>query len=384
MYAALAFCLLFAAWLLARVANWIGFPPAVALVVLGIVAASFTPGTTAVVLTPATLGIFLPALIFEAAWDIDPGALRRVAATIVLLAIPGVVLTAACVAAAAVFGGGLAWAPALVLGAIVSATDPVSVIALFRQLDVPVDLFTIVAGESVANDGLAAVLVTVLVPVSRGLAAPTFWDAIGTLALNAGGGVALGVGFALAVTPLLRRERRDWERIATTLVVAYGSYAAASLLGVSGIFASAAAGIALPTLALAKRDAGVVERFWDQTASVANGLVFLLVGLNLRVDRIAHEPALVVAVLAGAVASRAALAYLLIPLPPAAGRRAHAAVALAGVRGGLSLALALGLPRDMSGRPLVIDAVFAVVFVTVVVQGSTIAPLLRRLNLSAA
>ena len=376
--------LLFVAWLLARVARWIGFPPAVMLVVLGIVASSLNQQATQIVLTPTTLGIFLPALIFEAAWDIDAAALRRVAKAIALLAIPGVLLTAGCVAAATVYGGGLTWPAALVLGAIVAATDPVAVLALFRQLDVPVDLFTIVAGESIANDGVAAVLVAALLPLARGGSSPSWAAAVGTMCLDTLGGAAIGIAFALAVTPLLRRERRDVERIVTTLVVAYGSYAAASLLGLSGIFASAAAGVALPTLALAKRDAASVEGFWDRTAEFANGLVFLLVGLNLRVDRIAHEPALVAVTIVAVVASRALLAYAFVPLVAELRRRSHTAIALSGVRGGLSLALALGLPADVAGRPLVIDAVFAVVFATLVVQGSTIAPVLRRLRLTAA
>ncbi len=382
--AALVGALLFAAWLLARVAHWIGFPPSVMLVILGIVAASLNPQASQFELTPTTLGIFLPALVFEAAWDIDAKALRRVAPAIAVLAIPGVLLTAVCVAVAAVFGGGLAWPAALALGAIVSATDPVAVLALFRKLDMPVDLFTIVAGESIANDGVAAVLVGVLVPLARGVAAPSFFGAAGAMLYVALGGIAIGIVFALVVTPRLRRERHDWERIATTFLVAYGSYAAAALLGFSGIFASAAAGVALPALALAKRDAAVVEQFWDGTAELTNGLVFLLVGLNLRVDRIAHEPGLVLAVLAATVVSRAFLAYGLIPLASAAGSRSRGAIALAGVRGGLSLALALGLPGDIVGRPLIIDAVFAVVFVTLVVQGSTIAPLLRRLRPTSA
>ena len=380
---ALIGALLFAAWLLARVAQWIGFPSAVMLVVLGIVAASLNPQAMQIVLTPATLGLFLPALIFEAAWDIDAAALRRVVKAIALLAIPGVLLTAGCVAAAAAFGGGLAWPAALVLGAIVAATDPVAVLVLFRELDVPVDLFTIVAGESIANDGVAAVLVSTLVPLARGGPPPSIAGALGAIALSTLGGTAIGVAFALAVTPLLRRERHDFERIATTLVVAYGSYATASLLGMSGIFASAAAGIALPALALAKPDATVVERFWDRTAELANGLVFLLVGLNLRVDRIAHEPVLVLAAIAAVVLSRAALAYLFVPFVAELRTRSRTAIALSGVRGGLSLALALGLPADLAGRPLIIDAVFAVVFVTLIVQGSTIAPVLKRLRLAA-
>ena len=379
MNVALAGALLFTAWLLARVARYAGFPPAVMLVVLGIVAASLDPHATDIALTPTTLGIFLPALIFEAAWDIDAAALRRVARAIAFLAVPGVLVTAALVAAAAVYGAGMSWAAALVLGAIVSATDPVAVLALFRKLDFPIDIFTIVAGESIANDGVAAVLVLVLVPFASGGPAPDVARALAEMALVSFGGVAVGVAFAFVATPLLRRERRDAERVATTLVVAYGSYAVASLCGASGIFASAAAGVALPAFALAKADAAFVEEFWDRTALLANALVFLLVGLNLRVERIAHEPSLVAAVVVAVVASRALLAYAL-PFAPQASPGSRVAIALAGVRGGLSLALALGLPHDIPGRPLVIDAVFAVVFFTLVVQGSTIAPLLRRLR----
>ena len=328
---ALVGALLFTAWLLARVARYAGFSPAVMLVVLGIVAASLDPHATDIALTPATLGIFLPALIFEAAWDIDAVALRRVARAIVFLAVPGVLVTAALVAAAAVYGAKMSWAAALALGAIVSATDPVAVLALFRKLDFPIDVFTIVAGESIANDGVAAVLVAALVPFASGGRAPSVALTLGNMALVALGGIIAGVAFALVATPLLRRERRDVERVATTFVVAYGSYAVASLCGASGIFASAAAGVALPALALAKRDAAVVEEFWDRTALIANDLVFLLVGLNLRVERIAHEPGLVAVVLAAVIVSRALLASAL-PFAPQTSRGSRVANASASAK----------------------------------------------------
>jgi CPA1 family monovalent cation:H+ antiporter len=376
--------LLAVAFLFARVAAQAGLPPAGAIVLVGIAAGGMLPHALTVTLTPATLALFLPALIFEGAWDIDAGALRRAARAIVVLAGPGVVLTSAIVAGAGVLGARMPLEGAFAFGAILSATDPVAVLALFRNLEVPVDLRTIVEGESIANDGVAVVLTGAALSLAAG--PPHLALQLGLVLYASVGGVAAGIAAAGLGAPLLRRRREPWIGILTTLAVAYGSYAAASLIGASGIFASAAAGIALPRLALEKNEQRTIERFWDGTAVLANGCVFLLIGLSLQLERIFHEPLLLLATLAAVGLARAALAYVLVP---AAGVRLGTkawehAIALAGVRGGLSLALALGLPASFPLRPQIIDAVFAVVFTTIVLQGWVLAPLLRRLRLNAA
>ncbi|MBD5633172.1 MAG: cation:proton antiporter, partial [Candidatus Eremiobacteraeota bacterium] len=361
-------------------------PPAAAIVLVGIAAGGMLPRVLQIELTPAALAFFLPALIFEAAWSVDAGALRRTSWAIVVLAVPGVLVTAALIALAGTFGGGLALPAACALGAILSATDPVAVLALFRALSVPTDLLTIVEGESIANDGVALVLAQIAVAASISPTSLAILPAVGRVAYVCAAGIAIGLAVAALGTPLLRRVRIPWIGVATTLVIAYGSYSLASLAGASGIFASAAAGVALPTLAFDKDEVRTIARFWDGTAFVANAVVFLLVGLSLRLDRVFGEPLLFAAVVAAVVASRAILAYAMVPLGRAAGPRPgwRHAIALAGVRGGLSLALALGLPRTFPDRPQLIDAVFAVVFLTIVVQGWTLAPLLRRLNLRDA
>ena len=274
---------------------------------------------------------------------------------------------------------------ALALGAVLAATDPVAVLSLFRALNVPLDLLTIVEGESIANDGVAAVLAQAVI-ASTASGAFTLLASVEAFAYQSLAGIAIGLVVAAVGTPLLRRFRVPWLGIVTTLAVAYGSYALASFAGASGIFASAAAGIALPTLALDKSEVRAIERFWDGTAFLANAIVFLLVGVSLRLDRIFHEPLLLLSVVAAVVASRAILAYVFVPLRGADGARPswRHAIALAGVRGGLSLALALGLPESFPDRSRVIDAVFAVVFFTLVIQGWTLAPLLRRLPLRPA
>lgn len=376
---AVAVGLLLVAYLFAQVASHAGLPPAAAIVLVGIAAAGMLPPTLQYSLTPGVLALFLPALIFEGAWDIDASALRRVAVAIALLAVPGVVLTALAIAAAGKLAG-LTLAAALALGAVLSATDPVAVLALFRTLSVPVDLLTIVEGESIANDGVAVVLLQGVMTFASSAGVPGLWRELGTLAYVSLAGVLTGVAVAALGTPLLRRWQTPWVGIVTTLAVAYGSYGLASAIGASGIFASAAAGIALPAFALEKGERRAVERFWDGTALVANGFVFLLVGLSLKLERIFHEPLLLLATLAAVVLVRGVLAHVLVPL---AGKLVKArgwqhAIALAGVRGGLSLALALGLPYDFPNRAQIIDAVFAVVFTTLVVQGWLLAPLLRR------
>jgi CPA1 family monovalent cation:H+ antiporter len=380
---AVVVALLAVAYLFTQIAVHAGLPPAAAIVLVGIAAGGMLPHALQIELTPGALALFLPALIFEAAWSVDAAALRRTAWAIAVLALPGVLFTGGVVAAAAVLGGGLALPAALALGAILSATDPVAVLALFRALDVPTDLLTIVEGESIANDGVAAVLAQTI--VAAGIASTPFAFAAGLreFAYTCGAGIALGAAVAVLGTPLLRRFRAPWIGIAVTLAVAYGSYALASVAGASGILASAAAGVALPTLAFDKAEVRAIARFWDGTAFVANAVVFLLVGLSLRLDRVFGEPLLFASVAAAVIASRAVLAYAIVPLGGAAGVRPgwRHAIALAGVRGGLSLALALGLPRAFPDRPAVVDAVFAIVFLTIVVQGWTLAPLLRRIDL---
>ena len=380
---AVAILLLAAAFLFARVAAHAGIPPPAAIVLVGIAAGGMLPNALQITLTPTILGIFLPALIFESAWDIDAAVLRRVAVAIAMLALPGVLVTAAIVAWGTASAAGIALPGALALGACLSATDPVAVLALFRQLDIPLELRTIVEGESIANDGVAFVLWQTVVALQTRGAHFALPASVGYALYVMLAGIVIGIVVARLGAPFLRRLQAPWFEIAVTVAVAYGAYAAATALGASGIFASAAAGVALATFALDRRERESVARFWDATALVANGCVFLLVGLSLQFERIFHEPLLILATLATLVVSRAGLAYVLVPLgrTRAASGWRHA-IALAGVRGGLSLALALGLPQDFPARPQVIDAVFAVVFLTIVVQGWTLAPLLRRLQLA--
>ena len=360
---------------LAKLRHWLPWP--IAVVVAGmIVRADAALGALQPVhLDPLVLGYFLPALIFEAAWDFDAALLRPTAAPILVLAIPGAFMTTAVVAAGVVLSGTLQWLPALVLGAMVSATDPVAVLAMFRRLHMPQALLAIVEGESVANDGVAVVLVQALVALVVGGAAVGIIGAFSRMLLISLGGIGVGMALAVPLGLSLRRLRGRWAHAGVTVVIAYGSYALAQALGFSGIFASVAAGLAAPAFAgYAGRTDPTrqrVERFWDVVAIAANAVVFFLVGLNLHLDAIARAPLLCSAAVVSVLVARALLAYVLVPLRSLTGAPGpwRHVIALAGLRGGLSLALALGLPLAFPQRAGILYATVAIVFATLVVQG---------------
>jgi len=369
-----------------RVARLLGIPVMIALVIAGLATESILPANLHVSIGPGVLALCLPALIFEAAWNCDIAIMRTVALQVAILAVPGVFITTAVFAGAAVATNGMAWPAALVLGAIVSATDPVAVLAIFKNLGLPPALTNIVEGESVANDGVAVVLVSSL----AGFAATGALKGgvLGTAAFmiyESVAGILVGIAIALLGAYLMRARIRTAGRVAVSIGVAYASYFLADQVHGSGIFAVAAAGILLRArapVAARSADEKTIDGAWHALAFVANVTLFVLVGLSIRLDYVFGEPLLFVACAAAAVVARALLAYVLVPLRgltdrPLAWRNA---LALSGLRGGLSLALALDLP-EMPSRELVIDAVFAVVFLTLVVQGSAVAPLIRRLGL---
>ncbi len=242
--------------------------------------------------------------------------------------------------------------PALLTGAILSATDPIAVVAVFRRLKVPRTLATIVECESLFNDAVAVAL---------------YREVLVAIALGAVSGECDRAGRARDVWRRCRRDRvRDCMafvvaraparaadaaiQIAATIVCAYGAYFAADCLRLSGIFATIACGIALRyyerrwiTLSIAED----VNRFWDVAALLANALVFFMVGAALQIGRVAREPVFTVACIAAIALARVVVAGLLLPGPYP--REWVDMVRVAGMRGGLSLALALAIPAC---RPL--------------------------------
>ena len=378
--------LLAIAVLVSVVAERLGFPYVVALL---LVATPLEVTQVKLDFGPTLLFIFLPALIFEAAWNVDAAALRRRWLPIATMAVPGVLFTAFVVAAGLWGARQLPFVPALLLGAILAATDPIAVIAVFRRLRVPGDLAAMVEGESLFNDGAAIVLYQVVLAglLSGGALEP------GRIVLEALqislGGAAIGFVTAAVVAFVMRGIEQAPLQIVGTLIAAYGSYLVAERPHLSGIFAAVVAGISLrafprfPTTPAAEVE---VERFWAVLAFVSNLLVFALMGLRIEFARLYHEPILVLLTLALVTLARVVLGYAVLPLVGVTKRYRgwQHVITLSGMRGALSVALVIGLPENVPFRSLLLDAVFGVVFLTLVVQGLSIGPLLTRLRLADA
>lgn len=369
--------LLAAALLLSILAERAGVPGAVLLVAAGMLAGGVWHVRPPFQFSEALLFIFLPPLIFEAAWNVALNVLQRTWQQIVLLAFPGTIVVAFAIAGGITALGSLPFATALLYGAMVAATDPVAVIAVFRKFAVPEQLKTIVESESICNDGVALVLYTTALTMATGgrVNVPA---AIGHGALEVAGGIAIGSAFAYAAWWLLRATAAPEYEVTMTVALAYITYLAADHLGLSGIFACASAGVLLR--ALQRRNDRVitnvdaVDHFWNATAFIANAVVFIGTGLLIDFPRVTHEPALILPAIAIVLISRAVLVSAVFH-----DLRSRLTAFLAGMRGALPLALALALPSTVNHRAEILDAVFATVFVTLVLQGLPLQPVISRL-----
>ena len=349
-------------------------------VTLGIGYGLIEPGRLAYALGETTLYVFLPALLFEAAWNLNYRAIRRHWMAIATLAGPGVVLTALIVAGALALVR-VPLGPGLLAGATLSATDPIAVVAVFRRLKLPQTVVTIVECESLFNDAVAVTLyraVLALLAIDAA-GAGTLGVVVVTALAGVIGGAIVGVLLAFVVARALRDRSSVALQIPATILCAYGAYFAAEHLRLSGIFATIACGIALRYYERAwmtLRIAEDVNMFWDVAALGANALVFFMVGAALQLGRLAEAPLFTVACLVAIALARVVVAGLLLPSPYP--REWQGIVRAANLRGALSLALALAIPVSIAYRAAIIDATFAVALATLAVSGITLPRTAKR------
>lgn len=351
-----------------------------AVTLAGVVYGFFEPGQLTDAFRSLTLYVLLPALLFEGAWNLDYRAMRRQWPAILTLAVPGVALTAIIIAGALSVVGA-PFGAALLAGAILSATDPIAVVAAFRRLPIPRTLRTVIECESLFNDAIAVVLYrAVLAVVLTANATPANVGLVSLTALAGSvAGVAFGIGVAFVAAMVLRNRKSANLQIVTTLICAYGTYFTAERLHLSGIFAIVSSGIALRyferrwvTVQLAHD----VEGFWDVAALLANAVVFFLTGAALDVARLGGNVAFVAAALIGVAVARAAVSALLLPagFPP----EWLDVVRIAWLRGALSLALAIALPQQTPYREPIVVATFAVALATIISSTFTVPPVVAR------
>ncbi len=392
--------LLTVAMVAAAICKNIPVPYTVFLVILGIILGSIARHNQEFELllefqlTPdLVLFLFLPALIFESALNLDARLLMKDIAPVLVLAVPAMLISAG------IIGVGL-WLiqdfnifHALLFGALISATDPVAVIALFKELGAPQRLTILVEGESLLNDATAIVFFNIIL----GLAiTEQFTSSDASFAVMEFfrvffGGLFIGAIIGIILSELLYRIRAGISLyLIMSIVLAYSSFAIAEhIMHVSGVMAVVAAAIALGMLGVSRvpqSERETVDETWDVLALICNSLLFLLVGLSVDLSQLySHIDSIVIAIFL-VLGARAAGIYSMVPATIKMFKLPHISMGerhimwWGGLKGGLAIAIVLSIPLDMPGRESILYITLGVVLFSLLINAPTIRPLMQKLG----
>ncbi len=374
------------------VARRFGVPDTVALVGFGLIAGALLRPAEFEIPSELVLSVLLPGLIFEAAYHIEFRHLRSTMIAVGILAVPGVFVVAVVVAFVLKSAVGLDLAVGLVVGAIVAATDPAAVIASFKRRGAPRRLSTLVEAESLFNDGTGIVLFTIAVaavaqPIDPLAGAATFvWIVLASS--------LIGLAAGWVASRLIVRVGDHLVELTISLALAYGSALAAEAVHLSGIIAAATAGLTLGnygrSIGLGRATIEALDTVWEFLAFLLTALVFLLVGITIPIGALIGSLVAIGWAIVAVQAGRALIVYGLVGTAAwflrgrggsAVSRAWKHVVFWSGLRGAVSVALALALPPDFPQRQLVQEIVFGVVLFTIGVQATTVDDLLARLGI---
>ncbi len=379
--------LLIVALIVAWGAKRLRVPYTVGLVLVGLL---ITPTFQLDFETPPELimGLLVPPLLFEAAFHIRIVDLRRDLWLILLLAIPGVIVTTFLVGGIVNAGTELVIETALVFGALIAATDPVAVVALFKQLGVPKRLQVLLEGESLFNDGTAVVLFGLMLEIAT-TGEFDFWTSILDFGLVAGGGVVVGLLLGLLASQFIGKIDDALMETTITTTLAFGAYLIAESLHVSGVLAVVVAGIVNGNIGprgMSPTTRIVVNNFWEYIAFLANSLIFLLIGLTINFDIfLKNWQAILIAIFAVLLARAVGIYGFSIFAKDISNKWKHI-LYWGGLRGAIVLALALSIPKEVGGievawRETILAMSFGVVLFTLLFQGFSMERLVSRLQL---
>jgi monovalent cation:H+ antiporter, CPA1 family len=340
--------------------------------------------------------VFLPGLVFEAAYHLKLSEFWENARAILALAVPGVLVAIGATATLLVtsssyseVASGFGWPHALVFAALIAATDPIAVVALFKSLGAPRRLTLLVEGESLVNDGTSIVLFGIVYSAVGGggisLAAGLleFVEVVGC-------GLAIGAAVGFTISHVIERIDDPMLEITLTTIAAYGSFVAAEEFHFSGVIATVTAGMlcgnygAPRGMSPATRMA--VESFWAYLAFALNSLIFLLIGLEVRIGHLLAEWRPILIAFAAVIGGRALVVFLASALlrrtTEAIPWRWSVVLTWGGLRGALSMVLALSIEPAFPHREIIETMTLGVVLLSIVLQGITTEPLLRALGLT--
>lgn len=357
-------------------------PYSVALVVFGVAVAALRLPIRIEVGAELLLAVLLPGLVFEAAYRTDVGALWPNLPAVTVLAGPGVVITAAAVGVALHLGTGMELVLSFLVGTMLAATDPAAVIALFNQLRAPRRLLTLVEAESLFNDGTGIVIFVIALEALRGQVGPG--AAVVGLVVSVAVATAVGVAVGFAASRVMAGVHDHLIELMISLVAAYGSYLIAARLGQSGLIATVVCGLVFGSygrrVGMSRASEAAIDTVWEFIGFLLTTLVFLLIGLAISIRQLLDAAPATLLVVAVLVAARAMVVYGALGLGSRLLHRLRWAkpmpvgwlhvVAWSGLRGAVSVALALSLPADLPQRDLVQGIVFGAVLLTLLLQGT--------------
>jgi CPA1 family monovalent cation:H+ antiporter len=386
------------ATVVAIVVRQVHMPYTVALVLAGLalgILNVFTPPH----LTKAMLfSVFLPGLLFEAAFHIEFREFWRNRLAIASLAVPGV---AAAVALTTVIltpvvntlhlEQDFTWQYALVFGALIAATDPIAVVAVFRSLGAPRRLSVLLDGESLLNDGTAIVFFTLSLSLVMG-ASVTARQLTTDFLKIVGFGALIGAAVGLAASQVIKQIDDAMIEITLTTIAAYGSFVTAEHFHYSGVIAVVVAGVLCGNygarIGMTPSTRVAVETFWEYVAFALNSIVFLLIGLEVHLDALFSSWKVILVAYLVVTAGRGLVIFAVsgllrktrekIPWPWSI------VLTWGGLRGGLPMVLVLSLAKDFPHRDLLVTMTFGVVMISILVHGMTVSPLLRWLGIVKA
>jgi Na+:H+ antiporter len=392
--------LLSVAMIAAAICKNIPVPYTVFLVILGIILGSIArhnPEFEVLLefqLTPdLVLFLFLPALIFESAINMDARLLMKDIIPVLVLAIPAMLISAGLI------GVGL-WLiqdfniyHALLFGALISATDPVAVIALFKELGAPQRLTILVEGESLLNDATAIVFFNIILglAITEHFGVSDAGHAVWEFFRVFIGGLFVGAIIGVVLSELLYRIRAGVSSyMIMSIVLAYSSFAIAEhIFHVSGVMAVVAAAIALGILGVSRipqSERESVDETWDVIALICNSLLFLLVGISLDLSKLYSNLDSILVAIVLVLVARAAGIYSMVPATIKMFKLPHVSMGerhimwWGGLKGGLAIAIVLSIPVDMPGRESILYITLGVVLFSLLVNASTIRPLMKKLG----
>ncbi len=379
----------------AVVARRVRIPYTVALVVAGVVVGATGTFEPPHLTKDLLFTVFLPGLLFEASYHLEFRRFIQNKTAIIALALPGVALAIGLTALILAPAGaavsaleGFTLKHALVFAALIAATDPIAVVALFKSLGAPKRLGVLIEGESLLNDGTAVVFFTIALGIASGAPFSLLGASLSFVKV-VGMGLAIGCVVGLVVTFAIQKVDDPMIEITLTTIAAYGSFAAAEQLHFSGVIATVTAGLIVGNYAtrtgMSPTTRVAVETFWEYVAFALNSIVFLLIGFEVEIDNlVASWKVILLAYAAVTIARAIVVSAVTLGLRKTAERLPwHWSIVLAwgGLRGALSMVLVLALPADFPHRATLVSMTFGVVVLSLLGQGVTTGALMRRLGI---